>query len=335
MTHPSPLAIVIPAFRTRYLSATLASLAAQTCREFRVYVADDASPEPIAETVAPFAAVLGLRYHRFAENLGGRSLARHWARAIALSDEPHVWLFSDDDLAGPTCVEALLADLRLAPRSLALRRFDLEFVGSDGVVMATEPEFPGHLSGPGYAHHLLAAGAETCVVQNIVFPRARYREEGGFTDFPGGFCSDFATWPRLARRDGVRRLAGARVRFRRHDQSLSVAQMHGLGDRRPLMGCFGASLRVLRECAAGVPAGTTELRRAEIDWYCRWFRYFPRELTGAERAFALAEMRALWPGVPVARRWSFEMNLFATRLRRSPLGRSLLQARRALAAFRR
>lgn len=335
LTHAPLLAIVIPAYRGRFLAETLASFAAQTMQDFRLYVADDGSPEPLAEIVASFAGKANVVYHRFEENLGGTSLAGHWTRAIALSDEPHVWLFSDDDLAGPTCVEALLADLRLAPRSLALRRFDLEFIGSDGAVTAPEPAFPGQLSGPGYARHLLASGAETCVVQNIVFSRALYRDEGGFADFPGGFCSDFATWARLARRDGVRRVVGAQVKFRRHDQSMGVAQMQGLGDRRPLMGCFGSTLRVLRECATSGSTGAAELRRAEIAWYCRWFRYFPRELTGPERDFALAEMHALWPEVPIARRWSFEMNLFATRLRRSSLGRSILHVRRALAALHR
>jgi glycosyltransferase involved in cell wall biosynthesis len=41
------LAIIVPAFRVRFLERTLQSLAAQTDRRFRVYVGDDASPEPV------------------------------------------------------------------------------------------------------------------------------------------------------------------------------------------------------------------------------------------------------------------------------------------------
>ena len=40
------IAIIIPAYKSRFLRQTLDSMAAQTCRDFAVYVGDDASPEP-------------------------------------------------------------------------------------------------------------------------------------------------------------------------------------------------------------------------------------------------------------------------------------------------
>jgi glycosyltransferase involved in cell wall biosynthesis len=85
------LAIVIPAWRSQFLGATLDSLRAQTDRRFRVYIGDDASPDDIAAVVARHGAELELVYHRFGENLGRRNLVAHWHRCVGLTrGEP--WL---------------------------------------------------------------------------------------------------------------------------------------------------------------------------------------------------------------------------------------------------
>ena len=117
MAADERLAVIIPAFKGRHLAATLASFAAQTDRRFRVYVADDGSPEELAPIVAPFRAQLDLVYHRFPENLGRTSLAGHWHRAMALSRERWVWLFSDDDLVSPDSVAAFWAERARRPSS--------------------------------------------------------------------------------------------------------------------------------------------------------------------------------------------------------------------------
>lgn len=39
------IAIVIPAYKCRFLRQTLDSIVVQTCRSFTVYIGDDASPQ--------------------------------------------------------------------------------------------------------------------------------------------------------------------------------------------------------------------------------------------------------------------------------------------------
>lgn len=329
----SSLAVIIPAYRGEYLAETLRSLEAQSCRDFRVYVADDGSPEPIGRIVADFAGKMDLVYHRFPTNLGHESLVNHWDRAIELSREPFVWLFSDDDVASPDCVRTFYDDLGAAPESRALRRFDLEFIGPDGVRLLTEPEFPQQLSDAAYTRHLLHTLTATCVMQNMVFPRAVYEEERGFADFPGGYCTDCATWPRFARQSGVRRLAGGRVSFRRHGGAMSITLLQQLSDWRPLIASYGATLHEMRR-SLGEGATTRHAEwRAELVWFCRWFRYYPRPLSKVELAFARAEMGLLWPERPLSRRIVFGLNYVASRLRRNRFGGRLLQARRQLFGF--
>src|SRR5690348_11740615 len=102
------LAIVIPAYKPDFLRAALDSIAAQTDRRFRVYIGDDCGPPAIAEASAELAKKgVDVVYHRFGDNLGGRSLPAQWNRCVGLSTEPWVWLFSDDDVMAPDCVAAI------------------------------------------------------------------------------------------------------------------------------------------------------------------------------------------------------------------------------------
>ncbi|SVA69461.1 uncharacterized protein METZ01_LOCUS122315, partial [marine metagenome] len=91
------LAIVIPAFKPDFFRATLESIVVQTDMRFQLYVGDDCGPPEIFEICSSFPD-LDLKYYRFPANLGSQSLTEHWNRCVALSSEPWVWLFADDDL---------------------------------------------------------------------------------------------------------------------------------------------------------------------------------------------------------------------------------------------
>lgn len=181
---PKPnLAIVIPAYRARYLSESLNSLAEQTCHGFRVDVADEGSPESLAGIVGEFVGRMDLVYHRFPENLGRTALVRHWDRAIRLSGEPWVWLFSDDDVADAGCVAALTDDLRRDPSKGKLRRFDLEFIDDRGRRIEREPVFPDELASPVYVEQLLTTLAQPAWFRTWCFRGRCMRRRAGSTIF--------------------------------------------------------------------------------------------------------------------------------------------------------
>ena len=100
------LAIVIPAYKSTFLSAALDSIASQTCKDFTLYIGDDCSPNNIGEIVDRYRDKINLVYKRFDSNLGGRDLVAQWERCIDMTqDEPWLWLFSDDDVMERNCVE--------------------------------------------------------------------------------------------------------------------------------------------------------------------------------------------------------------------------------------
>lgn len=103
------MAIVIPAYKGRFLKETLDSIAVQAHKdEFVLYIGDDASPERLDKIVESYQNKVNLVYHRFSENMGGKDLVAHWERCIQLSAEPFIWLFSDDDLMPADGVERVM-----------------------------------------------------------------------------------------------------------------------------------------------------------------------------------------------------------------------------------
>lgn len=69
------MAIVIPAYKGRFLKETLDSIAVQTHKdEFVLYIGDDASPERLDKIVESYQNKVNLVYHRFSENMGGKDL---------------------------------------------------------------------------------------------------------------------------------------------------------------------------------------------------------------------------------------------------------------------
>lgn len=89
------------------------SIAAQTCKDFVLYIGDDASPENPQDIIEEYKDKINIVYHRFEENLGGKDLVAQWERCVALTKgEDWIWLFSDDDTMGGSCVEEFLSVLK-------------------------------------------------------------------------------------------------------------------------------------------------------------------------------------------------------------------------------
>lgn len=215
------LAVIIPAYKPWFLEAALESLASQTCQDFRVYVGDDASPHELESIVRRFEGRLDLVYRRFEDNLGGKDLVAQWDRCLALSDEPWVWLFSDDDLAGPDCVAAFLADLEAAPDSLAVRRFHTWLIDAEGNRVAENIRTPPCFGTVDFASMVYGAQKLRCSVVEYVFCREVWRERGGFRSFPMAWHSDDATWLRLGRGHGFRTLPAGEVLWRSSGTNIS------------------------------------------------------------------------------------------------------------------
>lgn len=220
---PKPaLAIVIPAHRLRHFEESLRSIAAQTDRRFRVYIGDDASPEPLEPVVDRFRSSLDIHYTRFAENLGGHDLVAQWQRCILLTKgEPWLWLFSDDDLMESRCVAEFHRTLEQdgAP-AVDLFRFQLQFVNQHTARTHRPADHPAFERPEDLLAALLTDRRRAWRAQDHIFSRRIYDQTGGFVSFPQAIYSDFATWLQFAKQ-GVRTIPSARVLWRSHPTGIS------------------------------------------------------------------------------------------------------------------
>ena len=100
------LAIVIPYYKKAYFKETLDSIASQTCKDFVLYIGDDASSDNPQDIIDEYKDKIKIVYHRFEENMGCNDLVAQWERCISLTNnEDWIWLFSDDDKMQETCVQ--------------------------------------------------------------------------------------------------------------------------------------------------------------------------------------------------------------------------------------
>lgn len=216
------LAIVIPAYKAAFFHQALESIAAQTDRNFVVYVGDDASPHELRPICEVYQQRLTLCYTRFERNLGQKDLAAHWTRCVALASEPWIWLFSDDDVMEPGCVAAFHRRRLADAGAHDLYHFDVLEIDAQGAMQREAPPFEELTPALDFALARLR-GRISSYAPDYVFALAALQGAGGFQAFPLAWCSDDATWIKLARRGGIRALRGARVRWRRSGQNITSA----------------------------------------------------------------------------------------------------------------
>ena len=221
MTSNCPLAIVIPAYKPIFLREVLNSVANQSCHQFQLYIGDDAGPKEIANIVNEFSGKLPITYRRFEKNLGSISLVKHWKRCIAMSNEPWIWLFSDDDLMESDCVEKFLTELKITESRHDLYRFNTFSIDGEGRLLSENPAHPQNEMGADFLVARLRGG-RTSTAQELIFSRTAWESVGGFPDFPLGWAADDAFIATLGSRKPIRAIPGPRLRWRLSGRNIST-----------------------------------------------------------------------------------------------------------------
>lgn len=214
------LAIIIPAYKYQFLSQSLESIANQTCKNFNLYIGDDASPDDIGSIIEPFKKLMTIVYKKFEQNLGSVSLIRQWSRCIELSEnEEFIWLFSDDDIMPYDAVERFYNELGNS-EYYDLYRFNLQFINEKSEVIRDVTAHPRIESGQEFLKRRLTFSTLSSACEYI-FSRKIYKQNNGFVEFPLAWCSDDATWSVFARGKGILTITGNPVSMRMSGLNIS------------------------------------------------------------------------------------------------------------------
>ena len=213
------LAIIIPAYKAQFLEMALSSLSHQTNKDFRVYIGDDHSPYDLLSVARKFENEYPIIYRRFDKNQGSVSLVKQWTRSIGLSaDEPYIWLFGDDDVAEPNCVEMFYKCIKEDPRA-GLFRFSIKTINASGSVINNGSEIPASESAIEFISQRMNFQIQSSLSQYI-FHRSLFRKSG-FPDFPHGWCADDAMVVEYSSPGKIRGIPGAAVHWRISSENIS------------------------------------------------------------------------------------------------------------------
>ena len=211
--YNNKLAIVIPAYKALFLNKTLESISQQTDKRFKVYIGDDCSPENISNIVKNFSDKIDLCYKRFNNNLGYKSLVHHWNRCIEMCFEQWIWIFCDDDIMEPECVESFHKSADYFVEKYQVYRFNTSIIDAKGEVTKINPPHPLIEKSNAFAYHRLARHRFS-YVSEYIFSRKVFVKTGGMIDFPLAWCSDDASWITFSQNNGIYTISGPMVRWR-------------------------------------------------------------------------------------------------------------------------
>ncbi len=217
MSHD--LAIIIPAYKPDYFVEAVQSVLNQTNNRFNVYIFDDASSHDLKSLLEKSGLLDQVDYHRFEENLGQVSLTAHWNRCVdSIGAEPWIWLFSDDDLMNPHCVEKFY-QAKDQYSGYAAYRFNSRKFNDSGETIR-ENSFPETFGASEFLNIKLSYQQESYVVEWI-FSRLAFRNAGGFPDLPLAWAADDLFWAKIAMQQPVRTIPDAQVHWRYSGKSIS------------------------------------------------------------------------------------------------------------------
>lgn len=220
------LAIVIPAYKIDYFDFSLRSLANQTDKRFTVYVGIDASPYNFECIIDKYKSIISISYERFSNNLGGTNLVAQWDRCLSLiGNEQWVWLFSDDDVMEPTCIESFYKELENYA-TYDLYHFNVDIIGENNEIIKKTQSYPNVISAVSFLKKKNTAKIDSFVVEYI-FRRSIFENLGGFQYFDLAWGTDIATWAKIGRDKGIKTISGSKVLWRQSSLNITPSNEKG------------------------------------------------------------------------------------------------------------
>lgn len=188
------LAIVIPYYKIDYFEECLDSLANQTNKNFRVYIGDDASLEDPSDLLEKYTNKLNFTYHRFQNNLGGKSLTLQWHRCINLSaGEKWLMILGDDDYLSSNYIEEFYKNLSSIQKfDIKVVRFASRIVRSPSGEISKLYEHPKMEKATDFVYRRYFEASRGSLTEQI-FRRDMYLKYG-FGNIPLGWGADIYAW---------------------------------------------------------------------------------------------------------------------------------------------
>lgn len=225
------LAIIIPAYKFDFFEDTIKSLAQQSNKNFTLYVGDDGTTHPFENICKYYSQYIDIVYHHFENNIGSLDLVGQWTRCIDLTNgEPWLWLFSDDDIIGPDCVDLFYHEISSSSK-FDLYHFNVKVIDNESDIVSTPRVFPSLLCAHDFYKKKEFGKIQSFVIE-YVFSRKIYEKVEGFENFDLAWGSDTATWIKMGFEKGISTINGGYVFWRKSNFNITPKETYELCKRK-------------------------------------------------------------------------------------------------------
>ncbi|WP_051884507.1 glycosyltransferase family 2 protein [Chryseobacterium luteum] len=136
MIHQNKLAIVIPYYKIDFFEETIQSVAAQTNKNFVLYIGNDASPDDPARIIEKHLPPESYHYFEYKDNVGGKNLALQWERVLENVKEEWFQILGDDDVISENFVEEFYNHLQTATsKNISVMKFSHQWIDEKNKVI--------------------------------------------------------------------------------------------------------------------------------------------------------------------------------------------------------
>ena len=287
MSISSKYTFLLPAYKAKFLDAAIQSILNQTYPYFQLVISDDCSPENLWSVVEKYTNDGRVTYRRNQVNMGQKDLVSHWDLLVDLCDSPYFILASDDDVYKPDFLTQIDACIKRFP-NVALFRGRTSMIDAEGNILNGDFEYPEKQEQVEYCKSFLTDGAIICI-GNCVFNTQRFKELGGFVDFPLAWKSDSATQFRMAEDGIVHTTNGSIYLYRASGVNISTVKRSKAIDRSKMEAVIKVSQWVDSICVEDDAANLKSIFKYRLQGECRsyYWQSSVRELIQSYRFFSL------------------------------------------------
>lgn len=223
---------LLPAYKAKFLDAAIQSILNQTYTNFRLLISDDCSPENLWAIVEKYMSDGRVAYRRNQVNMGQKDLVSHWDLLVDKCDSPYFILASDDDVYMPDFLMQIDSCIRDYP-NVAIFRGRTSMIDSEGTIFREDIAYPEVQDQIEYGKSFLNECSIICI-SNCVFRTSRFKELGGFVNFPLAWKSDTTTQFRIAVDGIVHTTNGTVFLYRASGENISTMTRNTRIDRDKL-----------------------------------------------------------------------------------------------------
>lgn len=194
------ISVVLPAYKAKYLKASINSILGQSFSDFELIIVNDASPEDLADIVSSFDDPR-IRYYINNVNIGGQDLVENWNRCIKYAIGEFVVLASDDDIYHPDFLKRMISLAQKYPL-IDLFHCRVGVINDQNTPIFWGASIAEYESDIDFIYQR-AIARRTQLVSDFMIRSEALCRINGFVRYPKAWYSDEMTMFRLAKNKGV------------------------------------------------------------------------------------------------------------------------------------